>query len=139
MKLSRPQYNHIRLDTNLILAKSYHVIKCQMGFHPFLSPPDNESPEYIIGARCTVVFYIDSPENEVAGYLGEVASAILSHINPHEDRKTLLFFVKDTFSSIVEFLRKELPTLDVNFIPPPDYPVLVEDWLKLLDQQGLYK
>ncbi len=138
MKLSRPEYNHIRLDTDVSLLKDYHVIKCNMGYHPMVSPPDDDSGEFIIGARCTVVFYIDTLKNEVASYLGEVVSVILEYINIVEDREMLLFFAKDTFSHFIEHLRVELPYIDVNFISPPDYHTIVNDWVETLVKQGLY-
>jgi hypothetical protein len=139
MKLSRPYYQHIRIDKNLPLAKDYHLIRCQMGYHPSTSTSGTNPVEYILGARFTVVFYIERPENEVAGYLGEVDSVILNHSTPEEDKKTILFFAKDTFQNFVEYLRKELPALDVNFIPSPNYSVILEDWIKMLHQQGMYK
>ena len=139
MKLSRPHYQHIRLDKDLSLATDYHLIKCQMGYHPATSTFGTNPIEYILGARFTVVFYIGSPENEVAGYLGEVDSVISNPSTPEEDKKTILFFAKDTFQTFVEYLRKELPAIDVNFISPPDYPEIVEDWIKMLHQQGMYK
>lgn len=139
MKLSRPQYNHVRLDTNLTLIKDYHVIPCDMQYTAFISPPENDDPDYIVGARCRIVFYIDNVGNEVAGYLGEVQSVILNYESPEIDKDMLLYFAKDTFQFFVEYLRIKLPAIDVNFIPPPSYSRMVDSWIETLVKSGLYQ
>lgn len=139
MKLSQPNYNHVRFDINLNLIGGKKMLKTHTEYTSYCGFEEAEEYSYMVGIKYRIIMFVDNPENEVVGYIGDVRSVVLNHSTQIKDLEALLFFVTDTFKTTQKYLAEKLPALNLSYLPKPGYLALSNALLEGLIQLGLYK
>lgn len=138
MDISRPQFNHIRLDTYPSVATGIYAATSKAGLHCILNTPSEKLPRYVIGLRYQLSFFKIGTNQEIASYLGEVYSAVEDFSKKDLDLAQLKFWVQDVFNGFISHLKTNLPYLNFHHVQQPDYSEYASDFLSLLEKQGLY-
>ena len=140
MKLSQSVTTEIRFDKELKLIgdrKGVHN-KSECTAYCFDGATENNPIAFGVGIRIRFWFYIDTEENEVAGYLSETEAIVLEYTTPVKDLEMLLYFVNDTFFKIKEYLQKNLYPLDLSHFDYPQPLTFSNGLLDGLIKLGLY-